>query len=148
MPDTVPPVPQTPTASPVTFGTILHFGLAGIDVIGIIVDSYKRDAQYGQTQEVTDQVGIVIGLRMSDFRANVSVDGRVLQTGNLAFMPNIKAGDILTINVDKIVITSVSYSGQANGFHNLSLSGTAYSGITALAPAGAAAYTPVTPGTT
>lgn len=141
---TVPPAPQTPTASPITFGTILHFGLPDIEVTGIIVDSYKRDAQYAQTQEVTDQVGIVIGLRMSDFRAQVSVDGRVLAS-NENNMPPIKAGDVLTINVDKIVITSVSYSGQANGFHNFSISGTAYSGITALAPAGAS-YTPVTPG--
>jgi hypothetical protein len=84
---------------------------------------------------------------MSDSRANVSVDGRVLAS-NTTNMPAIVAGDVLTINVDKIVITSVSYSGQANGFHNFSISGTAYSGITALAPAGAAAYTPVTPGTT
>lgn len=140
MPETVPPTPQTPTASPVTFGTILHFGLPDISVTGIIVDSYKRDGQYAQTQEVTDQMGIVIGLRMADFRAQVSVDGRVLAS-NETNMPAIKAGDVLTINVDKIVINSVSYSGQANGFHNFSISGTAYSGISALAPAGAT-YTP------
>ena len=142
MPDTVPPTPQTPTAAPVTFGTILHFGLPDIDVTGIIVDSYRRDAQYANTQEVTDQLGVVIGLRMSDFRANVSVDGRVLVA---ATMPAIKAGDILTINVDKIVIQSVGYNGSANGFHSFSLSGTAYSGITALAPAGST-YTPSVPG--
>jgi hypothetical protein len=141
---TVPPVPQTPNAVPVTFGTILHFGLPDIEVTGIIVDSYKRDAQYAQTQEVTDQMGTVIGLRMSDFRAQVSVDGRVLAS-NTANMPPIKAGDILTINVDKIAINSVSYSGQANGFHNFSLSGTAYSGIDDLAPAGST-YSPVIPG--
>lgn len=141
---TVPPAPQTPTASPITFGTILHFGLPDIEVTGIIVDSYKRDAQYSQTQEVTDQVGIVVGLRMSDFRAQVSVDGRVLAS-NSTNMPPIKAGDVLTINVDKIAITSVSYSGQANGFHNFSISGTAYSGISDLAPAGAT-YTAVIPG--
>lgn len=141
---TVPPAPQTPTASPITFGTILHFGLPDIEVTGIIVDSYKRDAQYAQTQEVTDQVGIVVGLRMSDFRAQVSVDGRVLAS-NSTNMPPIKAGDVLTINVDKIAITSVSYSGQANGFHNFSISGTAYSGISDLAPAGAT-YTAVIPG--
>ena len=141
----VPPTPQTPPAAPVTHGEILHFGLPDIDVTGIIVDSYNRDAQYAQTQEVTDQMGTVIGLRMSDFRAQVSVDGRVLAEANTATMPNIKAGDILTINVDKIVINSVSYSGQANGFHNLSISGTAYSGISELAPAGAT-YTPSIPG--
>jgi hypothetical protein len=142
MPDTVPPTPQTPTAAPVTFGTILHFGLPDIDVTGIIVDSYRRDAQYANTQEVTDQLGVVIGLRMSDFRANVSIDGRVLVA---ASMPPIKAGDVLTINVDKIVIQSVGYNGSANGFHSFSISGTAYSGISALAPAGST-YTPSVPG--
>lgn len=144
MPDTVPPAPQTPTAAPVTFGTILHYGLPDIDVTGIIVDSYKRDAQYANTQEVTDQMGTVIGVRMADFRANVSVDGRVLAS-NTTNMPNIKAGDVLTINVDKIVIQSVGYNGTANGFHSFSISGTAYSGIAALAPAGAT-YTPSIPG--
>lgn len=142
MPDTVPPTPQTPNTAPVTFGTILHFGLPDIDVTGIIVDSYRRDAQYANTQEVTDQLGVVIGLRMSDFRANVSVDGRVLVG---ASMPPIKAGDVLTINVDKIVIQSVGYNGSANGFHSFSLSGTAYSGISALAPAGST-YSPSVPG--
>jgi hypothetical protein len=144
MPDTVPPVPQSPNTAPVTFGTILHFGLPDIEVTGIIVDSYRRDAQFAQTQEVTDQMGTVIGLRMSDFRANVSVDGRVLAS-NTANMPDIKSGDILTINVDKIVITSAGYNGTANGFHTFSISGTAYSGITALAPAGST-YTPSIPG--
>ncbi len=144
MPDTVPPAPQSPNAAPVTFGTILHFGLPDIEVTGIIVDSYRRDAQFAQTQEVTDQMGTVIGLRMSDFRANVSVDGRVLAS-NTANMPDIKSGDVLTINVDKIVITSAGYNGTANGFHTFSISGTAYSGITALAPAGST-YTPSIPG--
>jgi hypothetical protein len=144
MPDTVPPAPQSPNTAPVTFGTILHFGLPDIEVTGIIVDSYRRDAQFAQTQEVTDQMGTVIGLRMSDFRANVSVDGRVLAS-NTANMPDIKSGDVLTINVDKIVITSAGYNGTANGFHTFSISGTAYSGITALAPAGST-YTPSIPG--
>lgn len=144
MPDTVPPAPQSPNAVPVTFGTILHFGLPDIEVTGIIVDSYRRDASYANTQEVTDQMGTVVGLRMADFRANVSVDGRVLAS-NTSNMPNIKAGDVLTINVDKIVIQSVGYNGTANGFHSFSLGGSAYSGISELAPAGAT-YTPSTPG--
>jgi hypothetical protein len=115
-------------------------------VTGIIIDSYRRDPQFANTQEVTDQVGTVIGLRMADFRVNVSIDGRVLAS-NTANMPNIKNGDVLTINGDKIVIQSAGYSGSANGFHSFSISGTAYSGITALAPAGAT-YSPVIPGAT
>ena len=141
---TVPPTPQTPNAAPVTFGTILHFGLPDIEVTGIIVDSYKRGGQFAQAQEVTDQMGVVIGLRMADFRAQVSVDGRVLAS-NTANMPNILNGDILTINEDKIVVKSADYQGSANGFHQFSISGEAYSGIAALAPSGAT-YTPAIPG--
>lgn len=143
MPDTVPPAPQSPNTAPVTFGTILHYGLPDLEVTGIIIDSYRRDPQFANTQEVTDQVGTVIGIRMADFRVNVSIDGRVLAS-NTANMPNIKNGDVLTINNDKIVIMSAGYSGSANGFHSFSISGTAYSGIAALAPAGST-YTPAIP---
>jgi hypothetical protein len=54
----------------------------------------------------------------------------------LAVSYTVKVGYVLTINQDKIVINSVSYSGAAKGFHSLSISGTAYSGIAALAPKG------------
>lgn len=144
MPDTVPPAPQSPNTAPVTFGTILHYGLPDLEVTGIIIDSYSRDPQFANTQEVTDQVGTVVGIRMADFRVNVSISGRVLAS-NSTNMPNIKNGDVLTINSDKIVIMSASYSGSANGFHQFSISGTAYSGILALSPAGST-YTPSVPG--
>ena len=74
--------------------------------------------------------------RMGDYRANVSVDGRVLQNVSGGVDYTINVGDILEINGDKIVITNCSYSGQAKGFHSLSISGTAYSGIPTLAPKG------------
>lgn len=131
-----PPLPLDPNESPVTYGTILHFGLKDLVVTGIIIDSYKRDQQFADTQEVTNQAGVVVGVRMTDFRANVSVDGRVIENDTGGVDYTVKVGDILEINGDKIVINSVSYSGAAKGFHSLSISGTAYAGIAALAPKG------------
>lgn len=131
-----PPLPLDPTASPITYGTIIHFGLPDLEVTGILIDSYKRDQQYADTQEVQNQAGITVGIRMTDFRANVSVDGRVIENNSGGVDYTVKVGDVLEINGDKIVINSVSYSGQAKGFHSLSISGTAYSGIAALAPKG------------
>jgi hypothetical protein len=133
-----PPLPLTPSASPITYGVVVHYGLPDIAVTGIIIDSYKRDQQYADTQEVQNQAGVTVGVRMTDFRANVSVDGRVIEedAAGVAQAFTVKVGDILTINGDKIVINSVSYSGAAKGFHSLSISGTSYSGILALAPSG------------
>lgn len=136
-----PPTPLDPNAAPVTYGTVIHYGLPDLAVSGLLIDSYKRDTQFADTQEIQDQSGVTVGVRMSDFRANVSVSGRAVESaavgaeGAGAF--DIKAGDVLIINGDKIAITSVSYSGQAKGFHSIDISGTAYSGITALAPKGA-----------
>lgn len=127
-----PPTPLAPGDSPVTYGTIIHFGLKDLAVTGILIDSYKRDEQFADTQEVTNQAGVTVGVRMTDFRANVSIDGRVIE--GTAY--TVKVGDTLEINGDTIVINQVSYSGQAKGFHSLSLSGTAYSGIADLLPAG------------
>lgn len=126
-----PPPPLAHTVSPKTYGTILHYGLEDIAVTGILIDSYRRDTQYADTQEVVNQAGIVVGVRMADFRANVSIDGRVLESTPYTA----KVGDKLTVNGDTIVLTSVSYNGQAKGFHTLSLSGTAYEGVSELSPA-------------
>lgn len=131
---TNPPVPLAPNAEPVTYGTILHYGLENLAVTGIIIDSYRRDGSYANTDEVTNQAGITVGIRMSDFRANVSIDGRVIAPSTYT----VKAGDTLSINGDTIVIQSVSYSGQAKGFHSLSISGVAYSGVAGLKPFGVA----------
>jgi hypothetical protein len=131
-----PPTPLTPNASPVTHGTIIHFGLKDLAVTGIMIDSYKRDEQFADTQEVTNQAGVVVGVRMTDFRANVSIEGRVIDDGTGGITYTVKAGDVLEVNGDHIVINQCSYSGQAKGFHSLSISGVAYSGIANLLPAG------------
>lgn len=129
-----PPAPQgftATTTNPVVHGTVLHYGVEDLSVTGILIDSYRRSGKYAKTDEVVGQNGIIEGLRMSDFRADVSVSGRMLQ--NTA--PTVKVGDILDINGDKAVITSVDMSASATGFAQLDISGSAYEGVTGLEPA-------------
>jgi len=68
MADANPPLPLAPgtPGDVITKGTVLHYGLDDIAVTGIIIDSYKRDQQYADVQEVTNQAGKVVGVRMSD----------------------------------------------------------------------------------
>ena len=120
-----PKAPLDQTASPITYGTILQYGLEDLEVAGILIDSYRRDGSYADTQEITDQVGLTVGVRMNDFRASVSIEGRILQ--DTAFV--VKAGATLEINDDTIIIEQCGYSGQAKGFHSLSISGKAYEGV-------------------
>ena len=129
---TNPPVPLVPNASPVTHGVIVHYGLDNLAVTGILIDSYKRDTQYAATEEILDQSGKVVGVRQNDFRANVSIEGRVLDPATYT----VRAGDTLPINGDTILIHNVSYNGAAKGFHTLSLSGTAYEGVDGIKPYG------------
>jgi uncharacterized Zn finger protein len=115
----------------VTVGTILHYGLEDLTITGLLVDSYKRSAKYAKVEEIEGQTGIVEGIRMSDYRADVSVSGRVLT----ATAPNAKVGDILAINGDNILIMSIDLSASSSGFATIDMSGTSYEGVTGLDPA-------------
>lgn len=122
-----PPLPVDPpvTSAPVTHGTILSYGLDDISVTGILIDSYKRDASFANVDEIPDQMGIVVGLRMSDYRVTIAVSGRVLA----ATAPTIKVGDLFSCNGDTGVITQISMSGEAKGFAKLDISVTAYQSV-------------------
>ena len=126
-----PPAPTTFTPSAVTKGTVLHYGVDDLSVTGIIIDSYKRSAKYNKVEEVVGQDGITEGIRMSDYRADVSVSGRIIENGSFA----IKVGDVLTINGDNILIMSLDLSASGTGFATYDIAGTAYEGVTGLAPA-------------
>ena len=123
-----PPLPVDPpvTNAPVTHGTILSYGLDDITVVGILIDSYKRDASFANVDEIPDQMGIVVGLRMSDYRVSIAVSGRVLA----ATAPTVKVGDLFSCNGDTGVITQISMSGEAKGFAKLDISVTAYQSVT------------------
>ena len=126
-----PPTPTTFTPSPVTVGTILHYGLEDLTIVGLLVDSYKRSAKYAKVEEIEGQTGIVEGIRMSDYRADVSVSGRAL----VATASTAKVGDILAINGDNILIMSIDLSASSSGFATIDISGTSYEGVTGLDPA-------------
>lgn len=128
------PVAHTSTLTgPVTHGTILHYGVEDLSVTGLLIDSYRRSGKYAKTDEVMGQNGIVEGLRMSDFRADISVSGRMLVSPVLD--TGIKVGSIIDINGDKGVITSVDMSASATGFAQLDISASAYEGVSGLEPA-------------
>lgn len=127
-----PPAPNpSPTTSPVTHGTILSYGLEDLSITGIIIDSYKRDANFASVEEITDQMGIVTGVRMSDYRVQISVSGRILATGT----PTFKVGDILQVNGDNGVITDIGIGGEAKGFAKYDIKATSYEGVSGLEPA-------------
>lgn len=126
-----PPAPTGHTTSPKTYGTILHYGVADLTVGGILVETYKRNAKYAKVDEIAGQGGIVEGIRMSDYRAEVTVTGRMKESTSVTY----KVGDTLTINGDNILIMSLDMSASATGFATLDIGGTAFEGVTGLEPA-------------
>jgi hypothetical protein len=75
--------------------------------------------------EIPNQMGIVTGLRMSDYRVTISVSGRILA----ATAPTVKVGDLFSCNGDTGVITQLSLGGEAKGFAKLDISVTAYQSV-------------------
>lgn len=130
-----PPSPTSYTDSPRLYGTIVSYGLEDLTLTGILIDSYKRSAKYNKVEEIEGQTGIVEGVRMSDYRAEVSVSGRITSDLSGATTYNVKVGDILSnFNGDNILIMSVDISASSNGFATLDISGTAFEGVTGLEP--------------
>lgn len=129
-----PPAPVTHTSTlggPVTYGTVLHYGVSDITITGLLIESYKRNAKYAKVEEIHGQSGIVEGIRMHDYRAEVTVAGKAKESATFT----IKVGDVLTINGDKILINAVDLSATATGFATIDIKGTAYEGVTGLEPA-------------
>lgn len=119
----------------VNIGTILSYGLDGLTstpslVTAVIIDSYKRDVKFANVDEITNNNGECVSMRMSDYRAEVSVSGRVL-SGQTA---GCKVGSKLIINGDNILITDIGISAEAKGFAKLDIKGTAYEGVTGYTP--------------
>ena len=122
-----PPAPNpAPTAGETNVGSItLSYGIDSVSVTGIIVDSYKRDAKFNNVEEITNNVGVVTGVRMSDYRIDMSVSGRMLaSTANTNFV-----GGTITFAGDTGTITDISLSGEAKGFAKLDIKAVAVKGI-------------------
>ena len=117
-------------SEPKTYGTILKYGVEGVTVAGILVDSYSRSVKHANMEEIVDQNGIVTGIRMSDGRAEVSVSGRVKSTASTF----VKAGATFLINGETALITEVSMSAGSKEFTKVDIKAACYEGITAIKP--------------
>lgn len=129
-----PPEPTGYTQSPRLYGTILSYGLDDLTLTGVLVDSYKRSAKYNKVEEIEGQTGIVEGIRMADYRAEVSVSGRIISNSAGTTTYSVQVGDVLNINGDSILIMSVDLNASSNGFATIDISGTAFEGVDGLAP--------------
>jgi hypothetical protein len=112
------------------YGTVLKYGVDGVSVAGILVDSYSRSVKHANMEEIVDQNGIVTGIRMSDGRAEISVSGRVKTSASTL----VKAGATFQINNETALITEVSLSAGSKEFTKVDIKAACYEGITAIKP--------------
>lgn len=117
-------------SDPKEYGTILKYGLDGLTVTGVLIDSYSRAVKHANMEEIVDQNGIVTGIRMSDGRAEISVSGRVKSTATSL----VKAGATFTINNETALITEVSLSAGSKEFTKVDIKAICYEGIAAIKP--------------
>ena len=118
------------TSDPKEYGTILKYGVDGVTVAGILVDSYSRSVKHANMEEIVDQNGIVTGIRMSDGRAEISVSGRVKTSASTL----VKAGATFAINGETALITEVSLSAGSKEFTKVDIKAACYEGVTGIKP--------------
>jgi hypothetical protein len=112
----------------VTKGTAHIWGIAGT-VTGLTVTSYTVTKTYANADEILNQQGEVIGVRYSDLRVNLTLEGLVPTsytanpTDTLSF-----TGNGIAFTAGHIV--SVEERGEAKGFMRISLSAVDYENIT------------------
>lgn len=117
-------------SDPKVYGTILKYGLDGLTITGLLVDSYSRSVKHANMEEIVDQNGIVTGIRMSDGRAEISVSGRVKSSATTV----VKAGATLSINGETALITEVSMSAGSKEFTKVDIKAACYEGVTGITP--------------
>lgn len=117
-------------STPKEYGTILKYGLDGLVLTGVLIDSYSRAVKHANMEEIVDQNGIVTGIRMSDGRAEISVSGRVKTSATSL----VKAGATFTINGETALITEVSLSAGSKEFTKVDIKAVCYEGVTGIKP--------------
>lgn len=107
-------------------GTAHIFGIDGT-VSGLTVQSYSVGKSFANADEVTDEQGIVIGVRYSDERVSLSVEGLVPSN----YIANI--GDSLNFTGNNMAfeghITALEERGEAKGYMRISVTAIQYEGI-------------------
>lgn len=117
-------------SDPKVFGEILKYGVDGVTVTGVLIDSYSRSVKHANMEEIVDQNGIVTGIRMSDGRAEISVSGRIKSTAGTL----VKAGSTITINGETALITEVSLSAGSKEFTKVDIKAACYEGVSGITP--------------
>ena len=109
-----------------TKGTAHIYGINGT-VTGLTVQSYTVGKSWANADEVTNSQGVVIGVRYSDERTSLTVEGLV---------PTSYSGTIgsdLTFTGNGIAfsghITAIEERGEAKGFMRISITAVDYEGI-------------------
>jgi len=107
----------------VTKGTAFIYGIAGT-VTSLTVQSYTVSTSFAKTDEAQDANGQVVGVRMSDKRQNLSVEGLVPSAYTGAI------GDNLSFTGNGIAfaghITQIEERGTNNGFMRISVTAIDY----------------------
>jgi hypothetical protein len=117
-------------SEPKEYGTILKYGLDGLVLAGVLIDSYSRSVKHANMEEIVDQNGIVTGIRMSDGRAEISVSGRIKTSASTL----VKAGATISINNETALITEVSLSAGSKEFTKVDIKAACYEGVTGIKP--------------
>jgi hypothetical protein len=109
----------------VTKGTAHIHGINGT-LTGLTVQSYTVSKSFANADEVTNAVGVVIGVKMYDERTTLQVEGLV-PTAYTA-----SPGDALSFTGNGIAFTgfiqSVEERGEAKGYMRISVRATDYEG--------------------
>lgn len=107
-------------------GTAHIFGIDG-SVSGLTVQSYSTGKSFANADEVTDSQGIVIGVRYSDERVSLSVEGLVPSSYSFTI------GDSLSFTGNNMAfsghITQLEERGEAKGYMRVSITAIQYEGL-------------------
>jgi hypothetical protein len=110
----------------VTKGTAHIHGING-SLTGLTVQSYTVSKSFANSDEVTNAVGVVIGVKMYDERTTLQVEGLVPSTYSASI------GDALSFTGNGIAfsgfIQTIEERGEAKGYMRISVSAIDYEGI-------------------
>ena len=110
----------------VTKGTAHIHGING-SITGLTVQSYTVSKSFANADEVTNAVGVVIGVKMYDERTTLQVEGLVPTSYSASI------GDALSFTGNGIAfsgfIQSIEERGEAKGYMRISVSAIDYEGI-------------------
>jgi len=110
----------------VTKGTAHIHGINGT-ITGLTVQSYTVSKSFANADEVTNAVGVVIGVKMYDERTTLQVEGLVPTTYSASI------GDALSFTGNGIAfsgfIQTIEERGEAKGYMRISVSAIDYEGI-------------------